>query len=296
MTLAKFRPGYCRPTARPIAHNKTRMQRFSATGHSEQGSTAYSTMHIRIESLRARAVRVPMAPPHQTASGTVTESPLVLIDVVTDQNVVGHSIVFTYTTAVLKPTAELVQNLAPLIEREALAPAAIEQKLARRFRLLGTQGLVGMALAGIDMALWDALARVHNISLVSLLGGSARPVPAYGAVGYDGETESAKVAEDWGVEGSPGLRRRSDTPPLLRISLSSARFAARSDEMPRLWWTITKPSPQPRRSSGCGRSKRKASPGLRSRPWRTITEAMHTLPTKFAPRFSAAKIGGVCAT
>jgi mandelate racemase len=104
-------------------------------------------MHIRIESLRALAVLVPMAPPHQTASGTVTESPLVLIDVVTDQSVVGHSIVFTYTTAVLKPTAELVQNLAPLIEREALAPAAIEQKLARRFRLLGTQGLVGMALA-----------------------------------------------------------------------------------------------------------------------------------------------------
>jgi len=149
-----------------------------------------------------------MAPPHQTASGTVTESPLVLIDVVTDQNVVGHSIVFTYTTAVLKPTAELVQNLAPLIEREALAPAAIEQKLARRFRLLGTQGLVGMALAGIDMALWDALARVHNISLVSLLGGSARPVPAYGAVGYDGETESAKVAEDWVRRGFTGIKAK----------------------------------------------------------------------------------------
>jgi mandelate racemase len=35
----------------------------------------------------------------------------VLIDVVTDQGVVGHGIVFTYTTAVLKPAAELVQNL-----------------------------------------------------------------------------------------------------------------------------------------------------------------------------------------
>jgi L-alanine-DL-glutamate epimerase-like enolase superfamily enzyme len=55
---------------------------------------------------------------------------------------------------------------------------------------LGTQGLAGMAIAGIDMALWDALAKAHNVSLISLLGGSARPVPAYGAVGYDGEIES----------------------------------------------------------------------------------------------------------
>jgi mandelate racemase len=149
-----------------------------------------------------------MMHPHKTASGTVSESPLVLVDVVTDQSVVGHGIVFTYTTAALKPTAELVQDLAPLIEGEDLAPAAIEQKLARRFRLLGTQGLVGMALAGIDMALWDALARAHNISLVSLLGGSARPVPAYGAVGYDGEMESAKVAEDWVRQGFTGIKAK----------------------------------------------------------------------------------------
>jgi len=149
-----------------------------------------------------------MAPPHQTASGTVSESPLVLTDAVTDQGVVGHGIVFTYTTAALKPTADLVQNLASLVEGEALAPAAIEQKLARRFRLLGTQGLVGMALAGIDMALWDALARAHNISLVSLLGGSARPAPVYGGVGYDGKIESAKVAEDWVRRGFTGVKAK----------------------------------------------------------------------------------------
>jgi mandelate racemase len=149
-----------------------------------------------------------MAHPHQTASGTVTESPLVLVDVVTDQGVVGHGIVFTYMAAALKPTMELIQNLAPLIEGESLAPAAIEQKFARRFRLLGTQGLVGMAISGIDMAVWDALSRVHNVSLLVLLGGVARPVPAYGAVGYDGALKSAKVAEDWGRRGFTGVKAK----------------------------------------------------------------------------------------
>ena len=149
-----------------------------------------------------------MAYAHQTASGALTESPLVLTDVVTDHGVVGHGIVFTYTAAALKPTGDLIQNLAPLVENEILAPAAIAGKLATRLRLLGTQGLVGMALAGIDMALWDALARVHNVSLLSLLGGMERPVPAYGAVGYDGAVESAKIAEDWARRGFTGVKAK----------------------------------------------------------------------------------------
>lgn len=167
---------------------------------------------IRIRSLRARAVRLPMDAPHQTASGTVAESPLVLVDVTTDQGVEGHGIVFTYTPMALDATSRLVRELAPLVEGEELAPAALEQKLARRFRLLGTQGLVGMALSGIDMALWDALARAHNGSLLSLLGGAARPVPAYGAVGYDGELQSAKVAEDWARRGFTGVKAKIGYP------------------------------------------------------------------------------------
>ena len=152
----------------------------------------------------------------------MTESPLVLVDIVTDQGAVGHGIVFTYKTAALKATAELVQNLAPLVEGEALAPAAIEQKLAKNFRLLGTQGLVGMALAGVDMALWDALARVHDVSLAELLGGSAKPVPAYGAVGYEGEKEAVKVAEDWvrrgfrGVKAKVGYRTAAEDAAVIR--------------------------------------------------------------------------------
>jgi mandelate racemase len=130
----------------------------------------------RVRELRVRAVLVPMQQPHRTASGTVSESPLVLADIATEGGVTGHSITFTYTAAALKPVAELMANMAPLIAGQALAPRELEQALAKRFRLLGTQGLVGMALAGIDMALWDALARSHGTSLVTLLGGVPRPV------------------------------------------------------------------------------------------------------------------------
>ena len=165
-----------------------------------------------IQEFRVRAVRVPMAEPHQTASGVVAESPLVLTDVITDAGITGHSMVFTYTPAALTPTAELIRNLEALVKGEALAPAEIEQKLARRFRLLGAQGLVGIALAAIDMALWDALARTQGMPLVRLLGGAEKPLRAYGGIGYDGVEGCARAAERWAARGFTGIKAKIGYP------------------------------------------------------------------------------------
>ena len=167
-----------------------------------------------IKELRVRAVRVPMKEPHLTASGSVTESPLILTDIVTDSGIVGRSIIFTYTPAALKPTADLIANLKPLLIGKALAPIELEQELRKRFRLLGVQGLVAMALAAIDMALWDALARTHNVSLVRLLGGIEKPIQAYGAIGYDGVAGCAKSAEQWAKLGFRGVKAKIGYPTI----------------------------------------------------------------------------------
>ena len=167
-----------------------------------------------IKSITARAVIVPMANPHQTASGTIAESPLVIIDVVTSDGNTGHGIVFTYTRSALKPTADFINNLKSLIVDEKLSPLDITAKLNKRFRLLGTQGLVGMALAGIDMAVWDALARKCNLPLVTLLGGCVRQIPAYGAIGYDGAAGSARVAEQWAQQGFKGVKAKIGYPTI----------------------------------------------------------------------------------
>ncbi len=166
----------------------------------------------RIQGFRVRTVLVPMAEPHRTASGVVAESPLVLTDVITDAGVSGHSMVFTYTPAALHPTAELIRNFEALVKGDVLAPTEVEQKLAKRFRLLGAQGLVGMALAAIDMALWDALARVHGMPLVRLLGGMAKPIRAYAAIGYDGVQGCAKAAEEWAAQGFTGIKAKIGYP------------------------------------------------------------------------------------
>ncbi len=185
-----------------------------------------------IQGFRVRAVRVPMVEPHSTASGVITESPLVLTDVITDTGISGHSIVFTYTPAALKPTAELIRNFETLVKGDVLAPVEVEQKLAKGFRLLGTQGLVGIALAAIDMALWDALARVQNMPLVRLLGGVEKPVRAYGAVGYDGVQGCAKTAEGWATRGFTGIKAKIGYPTVQEdVAVVRAMRKAAGDSM-----------------------------------------------------------------
>lgn len=148
----------------------------------------------KIRSLNARAVHVPMRP-HRTSSGTITVLPLALLDLTTEDGIVGRSYVLSYTPMALLPLTQLINNLAPLIVGTPLAPVAIERLLQQRFRLLGPQGLTGIAMSGIDMAAWDALAQSLRQPLVTVLGGTPGRVPAYCSEGMSNPEEAARDTE-----------------------------------------------------------------------------------------------------
>src|SRR5215831_8692304 len=134
---------------------------------------------LTLRELRVRAVHSPLKLPLVTSGGTVREAPLALIDLVSEQGVIGHAYLFCYTTLALRPVVQLLHNLSELLKGDAIAPLEIDAKLQRTFRLLGATGLTAMAMAGIDMAAWDAQARAAGVPLVRLLGGTLRRVPAY---------------------------------------------------------------------------------------------------------------------
>ncbi len=139
--------------------------------------------NLTIHGVRARPVDVPMKRPLQTSGGLVGSTPLVLIDLSTEDGVTGRSYLFCYTPLALKPVVSLVDAIGKLIAGDALTPVDVDRKLQRRFTLLGSQGLTGMAVAGVDMACWDALAVATGLPLARLLGGAPRPVPAYNSCG-----------------------------------------------------------------------------------------------------------------
>jgi len=107
---------------------------------------------LSIRGLETRAVDVPMQRPLTTGGGVIRTAPLVLIDLRTEEGITGRSYVFCYTPMALKAVAQLLSSLGALIEGDSLVPAVIEQKLQQSFRLLGPQGLTGMAIGGIDAA------------------------------------------------------------------------------------------------------------------------------------------------
>ncbi|KQW39205.1 mandelate racemase [Rhizobacter sp. Root404] len=162
---------------------------------------------LKIVALEARVVTVPMAP-HRTASVTVVASPLVLVSVTTEAGHRGDAILFTYTPIAQKPCAEFITGCAALVVGKELSPTAISDALHARFRLLGTQGIAGMALAGIDMALWDAFAKSREQALHVLLGGETAPLKYYGSIGMDGAEGSAREAERWARQGALGVKAK----------------------------------------------------------------------------------------
>lgn len=160
----------------------------------------------RIDGLRARAVNVPLPKPHPTAGGVLTSAPLVLIDLTTDDGIVGRSYVFTYTVRALAATRRLIEDLAEVVIGQPLVPVRIARALQTTFRLLGPQGLGGIAIGGLDMAAWDALARTRALPLCELLGGEPRPAPAYQSLGMATIVDGIREAADAAATGFPGVK------------------------------------------------------------------------------------------
>ena len=136
-----------------------------------------------IRGVKARAVVVPLKRPVKNAFGLIDAGPLVLIDVETDQGVTGRSYIFAYTRLTLKSLVLLIEEIGRDLVGKAIAPFDLMAAMDAKFRLLGWQGLVGMAVSGLDMAFWDALGQVAGKPVVELLGGSARPIRAYDSYG-----------------------------------------------------------------------------------------------------------------
>lgn len=140
----------------------------------------------RIERVRLRTVDMPLKKPVRTAAGLVASAALVLVDLDCDTGVTGSTYAFTDTPVALGAIRRLLQDLTPALVGMAVAPAALYMSLRHRLRLLGTPGLAGIALAALDMAAWDALARTARMPLARLLGGEPGPVRAYASFGMAG--------------------------------------------------------------------------------------------------------------
>lgn len=159
-----------------------------------------------IKDIEFRPVVLPLARPMRTASGVLPGAALGLVDVVTDADVRGRAYLFAYTPKTLGAFKALCTDVKEVLIGQEIAPADRFRDIQTTFRLLGTQGLLGMLTGGIDMALWDALAKFCGQPACALLGSAPRPIQAYDSYGVVDAASDAKLLEETLTRGFKGIK------------------------------------------------------------------------------------------
>src|SRR5256885_12214075 len=76
-----------------------------------------------------------------------------------------------------------LHDLGEMLKGRGIAPIEFYEASRKSLHFVGYEGMAMIAVAGIDMAAWDALARAAGLPLCILLGGSIDAVPAYNSNG-----------------------------------------------------------------------------------------------------------------
>ncbi len=166
--------------------------------------TSAPIANLTIDSISVRTASVPMRRPIVSKVGGYPNWPFVLIDVRTREGVVGRSYLEPYVHKLVPSIVSMIDAIADMLSGKPLAPLDAFGEAMKTLHLNGRQGTTFIALAGIDMAVWDALARAAGLPLARLLGGSTGRVRAYNTNGLwlIPKDKLAQEAKDLVAEGN----------------------------------------------------------------------------------------------
>jgi mandelate racemase len=150
---------------------------------------------LTFKDLRARPVVLKLRRPVIARIATITDWPLILIDLYTEEGVVGRSYLEPYLIKSMRYLLPALNDLGDLLKGRAVAPVEIYDAARKSLHFVGYQGLSMIAVAGLDMAAWDALAKAADMPLCVLLGGSVGPVKSYNSNGLWLKEPDAVAAE-----------------------------------------------------------------------------------------------------
>jgi mandelate racemase len=166
---------------------------------------------LTLERVEVRPVLVPLRRPVVSRVGLYEKWPLVLIDLQTGQGVVGRSYLAPYLEQAVRYIVPAIQDLAAARRGRPIAPLDDFAAGRKTLGLVGLEGVSLIAVSGLDMATWDALAKAAGMPLALYLGGSLAPVPAYNSNGLwlTPLEQLAREAEELIAEGRfTGLKLR----------------------------------------------------------------------------------------
>ena len=165
-----------------------------------------------IADVRVEPLRVPLTRPW---GADVVDVRISAVTVTASDGAVGAGFSWTPTIGGEAVTALLRHDIAPFVTGLPAGPE-IWTQVWERLHEAGGGGLTTIALAGLDLALWDLRARRAGLPLVDLLGRRHRAQPVYGSgvnLHYPLEELTAQVRR-WVAAGCTGVKVKIGRPDL----------------------------------------------------------------------------------
>jgi mandelate racemase len=151
---------------------------------------------LTYESVRIRTVSVPLRRPVISKVGRFDDWPLILIDLRTAEGVEGRAYLEPYLRHSARYIVPAIEDLARARAGKPVRPLDDFQQARKALNLVGYEGIAMIAIAGLDMAAWDAMARAAGLPLCELLGGEAGTVAAYNSNGLWLGSDPAAMARE----------------------------------------------------------------------------------------------------
>lgn len=141
---------------------------------------------MKITSLKAIAVRVPVKRPTRISTRVLDKRDYVLVRIKReDADLEGVGYVYAGTSGGALVAEAVNAILAPLLlGRSADDIVGAWDAMYQETLLHGRRGAVMRAISAVDIGLWDLAAKRAGLPLAVLLGGSTAPVSAYASGGY----------------------------------------------------------------------------------------------------------------
>jgi len=168
-------------------------------------------IELTLKEVRARPVVVTLRRPVVSKVGVFHDWPLILIDLYTKEGIVGHSYLEPYLKQSARYIIPAILDLAEAAKGQPVAPFDVFRRGVGSLHLIGREGVSLIAVSGLDIAAWDALAKAASMPLAVFLGGTIGPVPAYNSNGLwltPLETLEAEAKELVSEGGFSGLKLR----------------------------------------------------------------------------------------
>ena len=138
---------------------------------------------LTIRSITARAIVLKLKRPVVARIATLSEWPVILIDLQTEQGITGRSYLEPYAVKSMRYLVPALHDFGDMLKGRELAPVELFDAARKSLHFVGYEGLSMIAASGLDMAAWDALAKAANQPLCVLLGGTVGSVKAYNSNG-----------------------------------------------------------------------------------------------------------------